>query len=329
MTPKENYEQIVNGGTPEWVPCALVDFNIMRPTPCGLYAMEHGGIDEYGVKWTISPTDGMPCVDPKRKILDDIADWRDFIELPDLDSYDWAAMAEQDQANLDPDKPTVALTMAKGEVFMPIMNMMGFEDGLCAFMEDPDEVHALFEALVEYRIKMCTNILKYYDKIDTIVIGDDFASSNDLLVSYETFREMLLPYYKREFEALKPFGKYIEFHLCGKVDRVIDDLMDLGMDIWQSAQCMNDLHAIMEKYPNLAYDGVWDTSGPGALEGDTFEQVVQGIHETIDTYGATGRLMVLPGATFGVTDEAKQRFAWFLQECVRYGHEYGAKNFAR
>ena len=73
-------------------------------------------------------------------------------------------------------------------------------------------------------------------KADFFAMGDDFADQRSLLMSPEMWRKFLKPTYKKIFALAKDHGFYVWFHACGVITEVIPDLIDIGMDVWETVQ---------------------------------------------------------------------------------------------
>jgi uroporphyrinogen decarboxylase len=57
-----------------------------------------------------------------------------------------------------------------------------------------------------------------------------------MMFSPELWRRFFKPRYARLFEAAKSAGKYVWFHSCGDITAILPDLLDIGMDIWETVQ---------------------------------------------------------------------------------------------
>ena len=69
-----------------------------------------------------------------------------------------------------------------------------------------------------------------------LCLGDDFATQRGLMISPEQWRRFLKPRYARLFELGKRRGKFVWFHSCGDITAVLPDLIDIGMDVWETVQ---------------------------------------------------------------------------------------------
>ena len=56
------------------------------------------------------------------------------------------------------------------------------------------------------------------------------------MISPEHWRRFLLPTYRRVFDLAKSVGMKVWFHSCGSFVEVLPDLIDIGMDVWETCQ---------------------------------------------------------------------------------------------
>ena len=116
--------------------------------------------------------------------------------------------------------------------------LCGFEDFLYRMALDEEWVHRFFERVLEYQKKA---IKRYYTAVGPYVhytsSGDDFATQNGPFVSPDMFRELIKPYFKERISYTKQFtkAKYLH-HSCGSVFRLVDYLIDCGVEILNPIQ---------------------------------------------------------------------------------------------
>ena len=161
LTEKENLLMALRGEVPEWVPrnmypspghppasagCGPSFLNARRTPP--------GGFDIWGVEFvTTKDTGGMAIPKPGRFILDDITKWRDVIKAPDISDIDWETMAKKDLARIDRNQTAVSAMVHVG-YFQSLCNFMGFNEGLMAMIEEPEEVYELFEYMSSFWVQI-------------------------------------------------------------------------------------------------------------------------------------------------------------------------------
>ena len=109
------------------------------------------GLDWFGCSWTEpanpSPING-PTVTPGTQRLDDLADFREAIPTAEqVHAFDWAGYAKEILAGVDREEQLVMIRSMTGP-FERMHCLIGFEDALCAFYEDPEVVEEFFAAML-------------------------------------------------------------------------------------------------------------------------------------------------------------------------------------
>jgi uroporphyrinogen decarboxylase len=75
------------------------------------------------------------------------------------------------------------------------------------------------------------------DYVDVMMLGDDFAGQDRLLMSPQTWRKLVKPRLKELFDCLHAQSQAKLFlHSCGAIREVIPDLIEIGLDILNPIQ---------------------------------------------------------------------------------------------
>ncbi|HSV91880.1 MAG TPA: uroporphyrinogen decarboxylase family protein [Desulfobacterales bacterium] len=157
---------------------------------------------------------------------------------PDPARYDYAGAADRARA--------AASTYAvRGPYWVPVFcqacSLMGMEEALAALMLEPVVFEAVIERVAAHVEELCRRFLAAAgDAVDILCIGDDFATQRGLLMRPELWRRHLKPRLARIFAVGHAAGKPVWFHSCGDITAVLPDLVDIGMDVWETVQ----LHAL-------------------------------------------------------------------------------------
>lgn len=290
MTQKENFYAMVNGGKPEYVPNTREMYNVSRCYVLMDQPLE-SGLDPFGVAWIQEP-EGMVTDPNAPRILEDIADWKEVVKIPDPNSLDFAAMAAQELPNFDPDKP-VNIYDSVG-LFERLTALMGFEDGMCAMLEDPESCEEFFSAVADYKIACYERIIDAYHP-DIICYFDDICTQRGPFVSPECYRELIKPHHKRIVDAVHARGVLFMQHMCGLIEPILEDLVEIGIDIWNSAQTINDLPGIMEKYAGrLIVEGGWNNQAPCSWADSTEELLNAELKRCREVYCKHGNFILTP-----------------------------------
>ena len=151
-----------------------------------------GGNDWFGCAWESAVPGSTPAPDCSTHVLDDITEWRDVVKFPDLDAWDWDRAVKLDALDeIDRDANIVSLVVLTG-LWERLHILMGFEEALCSLLEEPEEVGAFFDAMVEYKIKLIDKLAEYY-KPDVILFHDDWGTQAGPFFSPDLWRELIKP----------------------------------------------------------------------------------------------------------------------------------------
>jgi hypothetical protein len=300
LTEKENYLMLLRGEQPEWVPTYTfgappgsprpVPNQIVGPSFMGEFRMKGGGKDIWGVEFVATYETGNAMLPkPGDFILTDIRKWRDVIKAPDISGYDWESMVKKDleMIGVDRNQTAVAFAMHFG-YFQQLMAFMGFNEGLCAMYEEPDEVLELFDYLCTFYCTVAKNVLPHL-KPDVYTLMDDTAAWGNPFISPEMYRELVIPFHDREAKLARDLGIPITMHNCGKAECFIDDWLSIGVCMWDPAQTCNDLEGVKKKYGNrLAIAGGWDARGELASPDVTDEQIYASVEDVMNRLAPGG-----------------------------------------
>lgn len=291
MTQRENFQLLLDGKTPEFRPiyydlyktCGLIDSEINHP--------RQKGPDAFGVEWMITPEGAIPV--PGRYMFEDIADWKDHVRFPDLSEYDFRSIAEADLAGTGRNDKVINVNFAVG-LYQRIVSFMGFENTLCAFLDDPEACDEFFGEMADFDIACIRKMIDAYQP-DVVTYFDDFAASRSLFMSPQVYRKLIKPHQARIIRAITEKGVIAAEHLCGKCGDVLDDLVEMGVSIWSSAQIMNDLPALEKKYKGqLIIEGGWNSSGPAGYPDASIEDILREADRCLAEYGNEYNYILFP-----------------------------------
>lgn len=208
------------------------------------------GLDWFGCSWTEpanpSPING-PTVTPGAQRLDDLADFREAIPTAEqVHAFDWAGYAEEVLAGVDREEQLVMIRSMTGP-FERMHCLIGFEDALCAFYEDPEVVEEFFAAMLEYK-KAVVDCVAEYIKPEIMIFDDDYGTSRATFMNPDMWREFFPQFWKPLVDYVHSKGIKFELHSCGYITPLVGDFVELGMDILQPIQTNNDLKAMKEQW---------------------------------------------------------------------------------
>lgn len=191
---------------------------------------------------------------------------------------------------MDRENHLINLIVCNG-LFERLHVLMGFEEALCALLIDTDEVERFFDAMTAYKIKLIEKLHIYYNP-DVITFHDDWGTQRDLFFAPELWRRLIKPRMKKIVDFTHSCGIGFIQHSCGKLDSIIEDICEIGVD---TLQCMdiNDIRAALDKregkmtiQASVHTQDFEARSQAGIL---TPEDVRKTVHDEFMNWGSSGR----------------------------------------
>ena len=208
----------------------------------------HGGgacfADEFGVVWDKSGVD---------KDIGVVAEYK-ITSVDQLVNYDPPPVDEgyihsQVKRLMEEKRDNFAIVSVGFTLFERAWSLCGMENLLCYMLTDPEAVEGLFNKLV-HRNMQKTRIALQYD-IDGVLFGDDWGQQKGLIMGRPLWTDLIKPHVAAMYGEVKAAGKSVAQHSCGDLREILDDLIDIGLDVYQTFQPeIYDLREYKEKLNN-------------------------------------------------------------------------------
>ena len=207
------------------------------------------GYDLFGVRWTNLGPD--PALDgntptPGHRRVKEIANWREELKLPNLKQLPLAGIFQGQTAGIDRGQFAVRGLLLSG-LFERLNQLIGMEDALCSFYEEPEAVADFFQAMADYKIQ-CIDAMIEHGRPDILVMHDDWGMNTNLFFAPEIWRKFIKPHEKCFAGRMHAKGVLYEHHSCGYITPLIPDLIDIGVDAIGPLNICNDLPLIKREY---------------------------------------------------------------------------------
>jgi hypothetical protein len=113
----------------------------------------------------------------------------------------------------------------------------GFEATLTDLYLERERVAALADRIVEFDLQVIRNIgERFGDRIDGFTFTDDWGTQQNVFIRPALWDAFFKPRYKQIFDAAHEFGWHVWMHSCGKINGIIESLIDIGLDIIELQQ---------------------------------------------------------------------------------------------
>ena len=137
--------------------------------------------------------------------------------------------------------------------------LFGIEEHFYAFYDYADLMHRINNDLAEFNIRVIEELCNIL-KPDMVGFAEDMSYNHGSMLSYELFKEFLVPYYKRVIPYIKKHGIKILVDTDGDVTEMIPWLIETGIQgVYPlERQAGVDIAKIRKEYPDFLMMGAYD-----------------------------------------------------------------------
>jgi uroporphyrinogen decarboxylase len=130
----------------------------------------------------------------------------------------------------------VAVT-AHNLLFSRLHKLRGFAPTMEDFYAEPERVGRLLDMIVDFKVRQCEELHRRFgDRIHGLFVADDWGTQAGPFVSEKLFGEFFAPRYRTIFDAIHGCGWHVILHSCGRINRLVPTLIELGVDVLNMQQ---------------------------------------------------------------------------------------------
>lgn len=218
---------------------------------------EKGGRDMFGVRWIYIPVAGGSMEDPSQPhLLEDANEWEEKLVWPDINSWDFEECGRRNKKLLD-NGLFNNIPLMNGCFFERLISFMGFENAAVALIDEnqKEAVKRLFDKTSELFCRIVDKCCEVFE-VDGFLIHDDWGGQSGPFFSFDTGREMIVPYMKKLTDHIHSKGKAAELHSCGRNETQVENFIAAGWDVWIPMADINDTQQLFEEYGDKIVIGV-------------------------------------------------------------------------
>lgn len=184
--------------------------------------------DEFGVVWNRNGADKDIGV-VENPLIDDLED--DTYEFPQCDE----ARLRQEYEELVAHKGDRFTMAGFGfSMFERSWSLMGMENVLMSMIACPDALEQFYDKICDYFLRLVDIALEY--DIDGVYFGDDWGQQRGLIMGPAHWRRFIKPRMARLYARVREKGKYVMQHSCGDCHEIFPDLIEIGLNCYQTFQ---------------------------------------------------------------------------------------------
>ena len=243
-------------------------------------------LDPFGNSWTWVAEAGGAMLTPGTKVLEDICDWEKTIKFPNFGDWNFRESAERFmREKYDPEK-VMQINIYQGLTEMLVAFLGGYEEGMIALAMEPEACKDFFWRWSKYMIDFFDMLNELYP-IDFVTYHDDWSTERDTFFSEKMMEELVYEPTKAIIDHIKGHDKVFELHCCGKIERFVPYMCDLGVDfVWMQPRA-NDLKMLKEVYGDkIGFNFPIIGMDPGVAYTD--DEVIKMVRNMVDLYAKGG-----------------------------------------
>ena len=137
--------------------------------------------------------------------------------------------------------------------------IMGIENHLVSFYEQPELYHRICRDLLEYNIR----VVKAFSEEASppfVLLGEDMSYNHGSMIGKNLWDEFLKPYYLDFLAEMKSLGKTVIYDSDGDISRVVPWLVECGFDGLLPLERMAgvDINQLTTDFPEFKFIGGFD-----------------------------------------------------------------------
>ena len=183
-------------------------------------------VDEWGCVWKRSGMANMGQVKGHP-----LAEWdaQDHYRWPDPEN---PAFYDGMEAKFAGSEGKYILTGIFMLLFERMHTLRGFQNILTDLYLEKERVEALSDRIVDHNLGIIRNISQRFPgQIHGFHFTDDWGTQRNVFIRPQLWDEFFKPRYERIFDACHEAGWHVWMHTCGRVNDVIEGLIDAGLDV--------------------------------------------------------------------------------------------------
>ena len=229
---RENVVAAIEFGTPDRLPVVFDAFGVSDVHNVGWNQIGTGNheerltYDEWKCGWSRSDVKNMGQV-----TVHPLDDWSKSASYrwPDPDN---PAFYEGMKARFEGGEDKYLMTSIFMVFFERLHSLRGFQNLLTDLYVEQERIADLADRVTEINVAIIENISRRFPgMIQGISFTDDWGTEKDVFINPDLWNEFFRPRYQKIFEACKAAGWHVWLHSCGKINKIIGDFIDIGVDV--------------------------------------------------------------------------------------------------
>ena len=188
-------------------------------------------IDHWGCLWVRTEVANMGQIK-----MHPLAQWSalDLYQWPDPDDPAFYEGMEEQFTSVEGKYVLIGYFML---LFERMWALRGFDNILVDLLMERERAEMLADRIVDFALRWIEQISsRFPGQIHGVHFSDDWGTQQALMIRPDLWREFFKPRYKRMVDAMHQAGWHAWMHSDGKINDIIEDLVEIGVDSVQLQQ---------------------------------------------------------------------------------------------
>ena len=278
--------------------------------------------DSWGTPFRFPPDapGAHPAFDDDTAVIKDSTKWREQVTVPNFEGLDWSR-AEAREKEIDREQNFCAFFCTRG-LFERSHHLMGMQNAFMNYMIYPEEMADLLRVVADFKIETIKLVARHIHP-DVIFYHDDWGSKQNVFLPPDLWREIIKPLHTEIVKTAHDCGILFVHHADCICQPIVQDMVEMGIDIWQGVIPQNDIVEI-QRITEGKLPMIGGIDGPAIDIANITEEQIRGeVRRAIDTYCPAGRFYPsIPNTR--CFREWNNQIA--QDEMVKYGIEWAKKH---
>lgn len=330
MNSYEIVKRAIEFNSPERLPCEFASLGVSDTYFVKWNQKGAGGTknvntyDEWGCLWTRSEVHNMGQV--KGHPLPEWSSMDGYI-WPDADNPEFYSGMEK---RFEKSEGKYILTGIFMLLFERLYSLRGFENTLVDLYMETEKIEKLADRIVDYDIGMIENISgRFPGQIHGFHFTEDWGTEISTFISPALWNEFFKKRYVRIFQAAKKAGWHIWMHSCGKINNIMDGLIDAGVDVLNLQQPrVLGIEEVGKKFAGrVCFSTICDIQSTLPFKSDS--DIREEARLIMDCWGTDRGGLILSdygdGKAIGISDDTKRIMYQAFLEHDRWANAWSVK----
>jgi len=310
ISPRENILRAIEWKNPLWLPCPMFDGSV-KVIGSGMVEHRREGVDDWGVVWALRDpfSDGFPVDNPIKNLKD-----LERYQPPRLSKHKILEPILKSIHKVNRHVSLLALDHGWGIFERAWLLLGGMHKLFLLSRQHPDAVHQLMDMVLDVKLEVLEIVLREVE-IDMVLYGDDWGMEDRLLFSPKWWRLFIKPRHKKLYSAVKKADLLCCLHSDGRIEGLIPELIEMGVDILNIQRECNNWPKILKDFQGSIT--LWGGVSARTLDKGSAKQIAKEVTECIEL-GREGGVIMAPGHSLRYRDENIETMRRVWEEKGKY-----------